>query len=97
MKRGRPPLEEKKERPKRIFDSFKVEDRLEIKLEHGGILEIQLKANDVRVFKIEYFLNGHLLKPENWQGKHKAYKRWSELKCSLIENSKDFKGLTPEA
>lgn len=86
----------RKERPKKIFNSFEAEDRITFQLDHGGIFEIQIKANQVRVFKIEYYLNGQLLRPENFKGKMSAYKRWAELKCSLIENSPGYKGLTPE-
>lgn len=84
------------ERPKKVFNSFKPEDRITLKLENGGYFEIQIQANEVRVFKIEYFLNGERIKPENYKGKTKAYERWAQIKCSLIENSPGFKGLTPE-
>lgn len=92
--RGRPP-QPKKEKPKRIYDSFKEVERLALKFEQGGELLILLKCNEVRVFKLEYYLNGDLLRPENIQGKNLAYKRWAELIGKLVESGRE-NPLTPD-
>ena len=83
------------EKPKKVYDSFKEVERLSLKLEQGGELIISLKCNDVRVFRLEYLLNGQILKPENIQGKKLAHNRWAEVMGKLIEKVRE-NPLTPE-
>lgn len=81
---------------KKNYNSFAEVERIAIKLDQGGELLILLKMNEIRIFKLEYYLNGQLLKPENLKGKNLAYKRWSELMTNLIENRDGYQPLTPE-
>lgn len=76
------------EKPKKVYDSFKEVERATLKFEQGGELIISLKCNEVRVFKLEYLMNGKILKPENIQGKNLAYKRWAELIRGIVESKK---------
>lgn len=78
------------------YDSFKEVERIGLKLEEGGELIISLKTNEVRTYKIEFYLNGSLIKPENFGGKQLAYKRWASLIRELVENRDDYQPLTPE-
>lgn len=78
------------------YKSFQEAERITLKLEGGGELLILLKVNVARTFRMEYFLNGQLLKPKPFGGKTKAYKAWAELIRGLVENRSDFQPLTPE-
>lgn len=78
------------------YKSFREAEKISLKLEGGGELLIVLKVNAARTFRIEYFLNGKLVKPKPLNGKIMAYKDWAELIRSLVENRDDFQPLTPE-
>lgn len=81
---------------KRKWDSFEEVERITLNTEQGSTLLIVLKKNQVNTYKLEHYLNGDLLKPENLSGKSVAYKRWAELVMKIAENRPDFKPLTPE-
>ncbi len=78
------------------YKSFQEDQRISINLEGGGELLILLKVNIARTYRIEYFLNGKLIKPKPFGGKTKAFKAWAELIGSLIENRDGYQPLTPE-
>lgn len=78
------------------YKSFQDVEKISLKLEGGGELLILLKVNIARTFRIEYFLNGELIKPFPLSGKTKAYKKWAEMIRNLVENRDDFQPLTPE-
>lgn len=90
--RGRQPRE-KKLSIKKVYNSFVEYDRIVVPLKQGGEFVIVMKVNDIRVFKIEYLLNGISIKPENVQGKNLAAQRWAEIKISLFENSDSYLSL----
>lgn len=81
---------------KRKWDSFEEVERITLNTEQGSTLLVVLKRNQASTYKLEYYLNGDLLKPKNLSGKSVAYKRWAEVVMKIAENRPDFKPLTPE-
>ncbi len=68
------------------YDSFKPVEELILKLEQGNELRICLMENEVRIFKIEFYLDGFPLRPYRFTGKIKALQSWTKLIAKLYKN-----------
>ncbi len=78
------------------YGTFEEVEKIVLDTKQGSQIEIFLKKNQIRTFRIEYFLNGQLLKPKNVGAKQNAYKEWAKLIQKIVENSPDYIELTPE-
>jgi len=68
------------------YDSFKPVEEVVLKLEQGNELKICLMENEVRIFKVEFYLDGIPLKPYRFTGKIKALQFWTKLIPKLYKN-----------
>lgn len=65
--------------PKKNYHSFVEYKKLELKIVPCGELKLILLVNDIRVFRLEFYLNEIFIKHETLTGKNFAEKRWDEL------------------
>ena len=61
------------------WKSFKEVAKINLKTERGGDFQILLKMNDARIYKMEYYFEGELLKPKLLHGTRIAYAKWNKL------------------
>lgn len=64
-------------------ERYKEIERITLKTETGVEMAVLLKVNDVRIYRIEYWLDGKMLKPERFEGRLMAKDVWDQIKQRL--------------
>lgn len=72
---------------KKDYNTFREVERITLTSDTGIETAVLLKVNDIRLFRIEFYLDEQPIKPKLYTGKNKAYTVWDELKQRLLRHT----------
>lgn len=72
---------------KPIDERYTEVERITLKTETGVEIAVLLKINHFRVYRMEYWIDGKLIKPARYDGANLAKNAWNHLKERLLGHS----------